>query len=143
MTVKTASDIKAMEKVCQLAARTLQYVAPFIKPGVTTNELDKIVHDYTLSHGARPAPLNYRGFPKSICTSVNYCICHGVPDDTPLKEGDIVNVDVTSYKYGFHGDTSATFFVGVVCEKAKKITDMAEKAMYKGIETIKPGRNRG
>ena len=108
MTVKTANDIKAMEKVCQLAAQTLQYVAQFIKPGVTTNELDKIVHDYTLSHRAKPAPLNYRGFPKSICTSVNHCICHGVPDDT-----------------------SATFFVGTVSEKAKKITDMAEKAMLR------------
>ncbi len=143
MTVKTASDIKSMEKVCRLAAQTLQYVTQFIKPGVTTNELDKIIHDYTLSHEAKPAPLHYRGFPKSICTSVNHCICHGVPNDTPLKQGDIINVDVTSYKYGFHGDTSATFFLGSVSEEAKKITDVAEKAMYKGIEAIKPGGTVG
>jgi methionyl aminopeptidase len=138
MTVKTASDIKSMEKVCQLAAQTLQHVAKFIKPGITTNELDKIVHDYTLSNDAKPAPLNYNGFPKSICTSVNHCICHGVPDETPLKEGDIVNVDVTSYKFGFHGDTSATFFVGQVSDKAVEITEVAEQAMYKGIEAIRP-----
>lgn len=138
MTVKTASDIKSMEKVCQLAAQTLDHVSQFIKPGITTNELDKIVYDYTLSHDAKPAPLNYHGFPKSICTSVNACICHGVPDDQALKNGDIVNVDVTSYKFGFHGDTSATFFVGEVSEKAKKITHVAEGAMYKGIEAITP-----
>ena len=138
MTVKTASDIRSMEKVCQLAAQTLQHVAQFIRVGVTTNELDRIVYDYTLSNDARPAPLNYHGFPKSICTSVNHCICHGVPNDIPLKSGDIVNVDVTSYKYGFHGDTSATFFVGEVSQKAKRITEVAEKAMYKGIEAIKP-----
>jgi methionyl aminopeptidase len=143
MTIKTASDIKAMEKVCQLAAQTLSHVAKFIKPGVTTNELDKIVYDYTLSHEAKPAPLNYHGFPKSICTSVNHCICHGVPDDTPLREGDIVNVDVTSYKYGFHGDTSATFYVGEVSEAAKEITQVAEGAMYKGIEVITPNGTVG
>lgn len=143
MTVKTASDIKAMEKVCRLAAETLQHVAQFIKPGITTNELDKIVYDYTLSNDAKPAPLNYHGFPKSICTSVNECICHGVPDDRPLKDGDIVNVDVTSYKYGFHGDTSATYFVGDVSEKAKKITQVAEGAMYKGIEAITPNGTVG
>ena len=138
MTVKTASDIKSMEKVCQLAAQTLQHIAKFVKAGVTTNELDKIVHDYTLSHEAMPAPLNYNGFPKSICTSVNHCICHGVPDDTVLRDGDIINVDVTSYKYGFHGDTSATFLVGEVSERAKDITEAAEAAMFKGIEAIRP-----
>ena len=138
MNVKTASDIKSMEKVCQLAAQTLVHVGKFVRPGITTNELDQIVYDYTLSNDAKPAPLNYNGFPKSICTSVNHCICHGVPDDQPLKEGDIVNIDVTSYKFGFHGDTSATFFVGEVSEAAKKITEVAEGAMYKGIEAIRP-----
>lgn len=143
MTIKTASDIKAMEKTCQLAAQTLQYVSKFIRAGITTNELDKIVYDYTLSHEAKPAPLNYNGFPKSICTSVNHCICHGVPDDTPLKDGDIINVDITTYKYGFHGDTSATFFVGEVSSKAKEITQVAEGAMYKGIEAITPNGTVG
>ncbi len=143
MTVKTASDIKAMEKVCRLAAETLQYVSQFVKPGITTNELDKIVYDYTLTHDAKPAPLNYLGYPKSICTSVNHCICHGLPDDTPLKVGDIVNVDVTTYKYGFHGDTSRTYFVGEVSERAKNITEAAEAAMYKGIEAITPNGTVG
>ena len=143
MEVKTASDIKSMEKVGQLAAQTLQHVAKFIKPGITTNELDKIVYDYTLSHDAKPAPLNYHGFPKSICTSVNHCICHGVPDDTPLKDGDLINVDVTSFKYGFHGDTSATFFVGSVSQEAKDITEVAKNAMYKGIEAITPNGTVG
>lgn len=143
MTIKTAAEIKSMEKVCQLAARTLEYVGKFVKAGITTNELDKIAHDFTLSHDARPAPLNYNGFPKSICTSVNHCICHGVPDDTVLKEGDIINVDITSYKYGFHGDTSATFFVGQVSEAARKITEVAEGAMYRGIEAITPNGTVG
>lgn len=143
MTVKTASDIRLMEQTCQLAARTLEHVSKFIRPGITTNELDKIAYDYTLSHDARPAPLNYHGFPKSICTSVNYCICHGVPDDTPLKEGDIVNVDVTTFKHGFHGDTSATYFVGEVSQEAKDITEVARRAMEKGIEVITPHGTTG
>lgn len=143
MTVKTASDIKSMEKVCQLAAQTLRHVAQFVKPGVTTNELDQIVYDYTLSNDAKPAPLNYHGYPKSICTSINECICHGVPDDTPLKEGDIVNVDVTTFKYGFHGDTSLTLFVGDVNERAKTVTEVAEKAMHRGIEAIEAGGTTG
>lgn len=143
MTVKTASEIKLMEKTCQLAAQTLQYVAKYIKAGVTTNELDQIVYDFTLSNDARPAPLNYRGYPKSICTSVNHCICHGVPDDTKLKEGDIINVDVTTFKHGFHGDTSATFYVGNVSEKARNITEAAQQAMMKGIEAITPNGTTG
>jgi methionyl aminopeptidase len=143
MTVKTASDIKSMEKVCQLAAQTLQYIGTFVKAGVTTNELDKIVYDYTLSNEALPAPLNYHGYPKSICTSINHCICHGVPDDTVLKEGDIINVDITCLKYGFHGDTSATFFVGNVSDEAKRITEAAQGAMFKGIEAITPNGTVG
>ncbi|MCB0378325.1 MAG: type I methionyl aminopeptidase [Bdellovibrionales bacterium] len=143
MTIKTQDEIRSMEKVCRLAAETLQHVAKFVRPGVTTNELDQIVYDYTLSHEAKPAPLNYHGYPKSICTSVNHCICHGVPDDTPLKDGDIVNIDVTTYKYGFHGDTSATVFVGSVSDLAKRITETAENAMYRGIEAIAPHGTTG
>lgn len=138
MTPIQANDLRLMEQVCRLAADTLVHVARFIKPGVTTNELDQIVYDFTLSHEAMPAPLNYNGFPKSICTSVNSCICHGVPDDQPLYEGDIVNVDVTSFKDGFFGDTSATYFVGEVSPKAKLLTEVAEQAMIKGIEEVKP-----
>lgn len=138
MTIKTKEEIKLMERACKLAAQTLYHTAKFIRPGITTGELDKIAHDYTLSSEAKPAPLGYNGFPKSICTSVNDVVCHGVPGPQPLKEGDIVNLDITCIKDGFHGDTSATFFVGEVSEKAKLITEVAKQAMEKGIEAITP-----
>jgi len=143
MTPIAANEIRLMEEVCQLAAKTLDYVRGFIKPGVTTNELDQIVYDYTLTHGAQPAPLNYKGFPKSICTSVNSCICHGVPNDVPLQAGDMLNVDVTSMRNGFFGDTSATFFVDEVSDKVRRITEVAEQAMYKGIEAVRPHGTTG
>jgi methionyl aminopeptidase len=134
----TKDEIKSMAKVCKLAARTLEYVGTFVKAGITTNELDKIVHEYTLSHGAQSAPLGYHGYPKSICTSINHVVCHGVPDETKLKEGDIINVDVTSLLDGFYGDCSATFFVGQVSDLAKDITEKAMIARDKGIEAITP-----
>ena len=143
MTIKTADEIRAMEKVCKLAAQTLYHTAKFVRPGITTDELDKIAYDFTLSNDAKPSPLGYHGFPKSICTSVNEVICHGVPDKTVLKAGDIINLDITSYKYGFHGDTSATFFVGDVSDRAKRITECAKTAMEKGIEAITPGGTTG
>ncbi|MCB0406772.1 MAG: type I methionyl aminopeptidase [Bdellovibrionales bacterium] len=132
-----------MEAVGQLAAACLQYVGSFVKPGITTNELDKIAYDWTLSKGATPAPLGYHGFPKSICTSVNSCICHGVPDETILKNGDVINIDVTCIKEDFHGDTSAMFFVGNASDMAKKLTDCAFEAMHKGIEAITPNGTVG
>ena len=104
-------DIEKMRKVCKLAARTLEHVAKFIKPGITTNEIDQIVVDFTKSHGATNGPLGYHGFPKSICTSINEVVCHGLPDGTILKDGDIINVDVTPVLDGFFGDSSATFCV--------------------------------
>jgi methionyl aminopeptidase len=134
----TKEDIQAMEKVCKLAAETLYHTAKFIRSGITTDELDKIAHDFTLSNDAKPSPLGYHGYPKSICTSVNDVICHGVPDSTVLKEGDIINLDITSYKFGFHGDTSATFIVGQGSERAIRIVDAAKKAMEEGIEAIRP-----
>ncbi|RME16608.1 MAG: type I methionyl aminopeptidase [Bdellovibrio sp.] len=134
----TQDEIRKMKRACRLAAQTLEYVKAFVKPGVTTNEIDQIVHEHTLSLGARPAPLNYHGFPKSVCTSVNSCICHGVPDDRPLQEGDIVNIDVTHEVDGFYGDTSAMFLVGEVSERARKICEVAKEAMLKGIEAIRP-----
>lgn len=143
MTIKTRDEIKLMEKVCKLAAQTLYHTAKFVRPGITTDELDKIAHDFTLSNGAKPAPLGYHGFPKSICTSVNEVICHGVPDRTVLKNGDIINVDITCLMNGFHGDTSATFFVGEVSERAKKITESAKVAMETGIEAIRPNGTTG
>lgn len=143
MTTKTQEEIKLMTKVCRLAAETLQYAGKYVKPGITTDEIDKIVHDYTLRNEAVPSPLGYHGYPKSVCTSVNEVICHGVPSSLVLKEGDIINVDVTCYKYGFHGDTSATFFVGEVSDEAKRITECAKRAMEKGIEAITPNGMTG
>lgn len=143
MTPKTANEIRLMEEVGKLAARTLTYAGGFVKAGITPNEIDKIVHDYTLSNNAIPAPLNYHGFPKSVCTSVNGVICHGVPDDRPLENGDIINIDVTCIKNGFHGDTSRTFFVGQVSDAAKRISEVAEQAMMKGIEQVHPKNTVG
>lgn len=136
-------EIPKMRAAGRLAARTLEHAGKFVRAGITTNEINKIVHDYTLSNGAVPAPLNYNGFPKSVCTSVNSCICHGVPDDTVLKNGDIINVDVTCILDGFFGDTSRTYFVGEVSDLAKDLTDCAEKAMLKGIEEVKPHATTG
>lgn len=136
-------EIKKMKKACQHAARTLEHVAAFIKPGITTDEIDQIVYDYTLSTGAKPAPLGYHGFPKSVCTSVNDVVCHGVPGDVKLVEGDIVNVDVTSLLDGFFGDTSATFYVGQVSDRARDLTECAREAMMKGIEAVRPRGTTG
>ena len=136
-------EIVRMKAVCKLAARVLEYIEKYVKPGITTLELDQIVHDYTLSHGAVSAPLGYHGFPKSICTSINEIVCHGVPDGTKLKEGDIINVDVTPKLDGFYGDCSATFFVGTPSDVAKDIVDVALKARDKGIEAIRPGGTTG
>ena len=132
-------EVAYMRDVCRLAAETLKYVGRHVAVGISTEELDRIAYDYTVQKGARPAPLNYKGFPKSICTSVNECICHGVPSkDCILKNGDIVNIDITCIKNEFHGDTSATFFVGDVSLKARELTDCAYQAMHKGIEALSP-----
>lgn len=139
----TKEEIKKMALACKHAARTLEYIEKFVKAGITTNELDKIVHDYTLSTGATPAPLGYHGFPKSVCTSINQVVCHGVPDETVLKEGDIINIDVTSKLDGFFGDCSATFFVGNVSEKARDLVEVARLARDKGIEAIRPYGHTG
>jgi methionyl aminopeptidase len=138
MTPLSKDEIVKMRAVGKLAARTLEHAGKFIRPGVTTAEIDQIIHDFTLAAGATPAPLGYNGYPKSSCTSVNSVICHGVPDSTVLKEGDIINVDVTSILEGFFGDTSRTFFVGEVSDAAKDITDCAERAMWRGIEEVRP-----
>lgn len=143
MTILDKSDVKKMARSCKLAASTLQHVAAFIQPGVTTNEIDRICHDFMVSHHAIPATLNYRGYPKSCCTSINSVICHGVPDHTVLKEGDIVNVDVTTILDGFHGDTSKTFYVGDVSLETQRLTEVAEAAMHKGIEAISPNGTVG
>lgn len=141
--ILSSSEIPLMRQSCQLAAQVLVFIEPQIQPGITTEKLNQLCHDFILSHSAIPAPLNYNGFPKSICTSVNSCVCHGVPDKRPLQEGDIVNVDVTCIKEGFYGDTSRTFFVGEVSDQAKKLTSCAFEAMHKGIEAIKPHGTTG
>ena len=132
-----------MERAGQLAAKTLEHVGKQVAAGITTDELNQIANDYVLSHDATPAPLNYHGFPKSICTSVNHSICHGVPDGTPLQDGDILNIDVTVIKEGFHGDTSSMFFVGSISDSAKNLCAAAEAAMHKGIEQVGPGATTG
>lgn len=139
MTINTPEEIRMMEAACQLAAKALYHTGKFVRAGITTNELDKIANDYMLSNGAKSACIGYHGYPKAICTSINEVICHGLPDETVLKDGDIINLDVTALLGGFHGDTSATFFVGEVSEKARKLTEVAKGAMMAGIEAI--GRN--
>ncbi|VEI12549.1 Methionine aminopeptidase 2 [Trueperella bialowiezensis] len=144
--VVTASEIKSPETIekiraaGRIAADAMQLAGAAIKPGVTTDELDQIAHDYMVSQGAYPSTLGYMGFPKSICTSINEVICHGIPDDRPLEEGDIVNLDVTAYKDGVHGDTNAMFYVGEVDDESKLLCERTYEAMMRGIKAVKPGR---
>ena len=139
----TKQEISLMREVGRLAAHVLAQVGKIVEPGVSTDTLDRKAHELTLSVGAAPAPLNYKGYPKSICTSVNHCICHGLPGAYILQEGDIINIDVTCIKGGFHGDTSRTFYVGEVSERAKAITECAYEAMLKGIGQVKAGSTTG
>ena len=143
--IKTASEIEKMRAVGHLAAEQLCMIAPHIRPGVTTAELDRICHDYTVNvQHAVPAPLNYRGFPKSICTSVNHVVCHGIPSaGKVLRDGDIINVDVTLIKDGFHGDTSKTFLVGSPGVLAKRLTRVTQECLYLGIRQVCPGNRLG
>jgi methionyl aminopeptidase len=143
--LKTPEEIEKMRVVGQLAARQLEMIEAHIQPGISTGELDRICHEFTINEqDAIPAPLNYRGFPKSICTSVNHVVCHGIPsDDKILKNGDIINVDVTLIKDGFHGDTSKTFIVGEASVLAQRLTEVCQKALYRGIKQVKPGNHLG
>ena len=143
MTPIAANEIRKMEQAGQLAAKTLAYVGSYVREEITTNELDQIADDFIRTNGALPAPLNYHGFPKSICTSVNGCICHGVPDNTPLKPGDMINIDVTCILDGFFGDTSSMFFVGQASDVAKDLADCAFHAMWQGIQVISPRATTG
>jgi len=143
--IKTAEDIEKMRVVGALAAEQLEMIEEYIQPGVSTAELDKICHEYTINvQDAIPAPLNYRGFPKSICTSVNHVVCHGIPsEDKILKHGDIINVDVTVIKDGFHGDTSKTFLVGKTKPMADRLVKICQECLYLGIEQVKPDATLG
>jgi methionyl aminopeptidase len=128
----------------QLAGEVLRMIRPYVKAGITTNELDKICHDYIVNvQNAVPAPLNYHGFPKSICTSVNHQVCHGIPSDKLLKNGDIINIDITVIKDGYHGDTSKMFFIGEPPIKAARVSEVALNCLRLGIEQVKPGAHLG
>lgn len=135
---------EGMRRAGRLAAETLDMITPHVVPGVTTEDLDRLCHTFIVDHGAIPAPLDYRGFPKSICTSVNHVVCHGIPSaDKRLSEGDIVNIDVTVIVDGWHGDTSRMFFVGKPTIKAKRLTETTYASMMRGIEVVKPGAHLG
>ena len=143
MTIKTANDIRQMEQACRLAAECLIFTGTFVRAGISTNELDLIADDFIRSRGGISACTGYHGYPKAICTSINEVICHGVPGSQILSDGDIINIDITAIKHGFHGDTSSMFFVGNVSDQAKKLSDCAREAMHKGIEAIKAGGTTG
>jgi methionyl aminopeptidase len=132
-----------MRQACRLAADTLSLVGEFLRPGLTTDDINRFVHEDTLKKGATPAPLGYLGFPKSVCTSVNEVVCHGIPSSQVLKDGDIINVDVTHLYGGYHGDTSATFFIGTPSPEAIKVTEIARRCLELGIAEVKPGARLG
>ena len=138
--MQTPETIEAMRETSKIAANALATVGNAVKPGVTTDELDGIVHEYLLDHGAYPSPLGYRGFPKSSCVSLNEIVCHGIPDTTEVREGDIVNIDVTAYKNGVHGDTNATFLAGEVSEEHRLLVERTYQVTMRGIKAAKPGR---
>ncbi|MDX1694774.1 MAG: type I methionyl aminopeptidase [Ketobacteraceae bacterium] len=144
VTIKTPEEIEKMRVAGRLAAEVLEMIGEYVQPGVTTEELDQICHDYIVNEqDAYPAPLNYRGFPKSICTSVNYVVCHGIPGPKQLKKGDIINIDVTVKKDGYHGDTSKMFFVGEPSILAKRLVKVTQECLYLGIDMVKPGVRLG
>ncbi len=138
--VKDVDTIERMRVAGRLAAQALEEVARHVTPGVTTDELDRIGHEFLCDHGAYPSTLGYRGYPKSLCTSLNEVICHGIPDSTVLNDGDIVNVDITAYIGGVHGDTDATYLVGDVDEQSRLLVERTHEAMMRGIRAIRPGR---
>jgi methionyl aminopeptidase len=149
ITIKTAQEIEKMRVAGRLASEVLDYITPFVKPGITTGELDKLCHDYMVDvQGCIPAPLHYAPpghapYPKSICTSVNHQVCHGVPGEKKLKNGDVVNLDITVIKEGWHGDTSRMFYVGEPTIQARRLTEITYECMWKGIATVRQGARLG
>lgn len=141
--VHGADAFEGMRKAGQLAAKALDMLVEHVKPGVTTQHLDDLVVQFALDNDAVPAPLNYRGFPKSICTSVNHVVCHGIPGAKPLKEGDIVNIDVTLIVDGWHGDTSRMFPVGEISRRAERLIEVTYTALMRGVAAVKPGNTTG
>ncbi len=139
--IKNAAEIEKCRASCKLAAQTLVFSADLVEPGISTLDINEKVHAFITDHGAIPSPLNYHGFPKSVCTSINEVVCHGIPNQKQvLRDGDIINIDVTVNLDGFHGDTSATFFVGEPSAEAKHLTEVARKCLALGIEAVAPGQ---
>jgi methionyl aminopeptidase len=144
VSLKTPDEIAKMRIAGRLAAEVLKMIAPHIRPGVSTGELDRLCHDYIVNvQQAVPAPLNYKGFPKSICTSVNHQVCHGIPGDKKLKKGDVVNVDITVIKDGWHGDTSKMFYIGEPSIQARRLVEVTHQCMLRGIAQVRPGARLG
>lgn len=139
--IKNSAEIEGIRRSSHLAAETLKYLSGFVKPGINTEELNTLAHQYIISHHAIPAPLNYGGFPKSICTSINDVVCHGIPSRNQiLKQGDIINLDITTILNGFFGDTSATFPVGQISPVAQKLLEVTKTSLNMSIKSLKPGR---
>ncbi|MEU6710585.1 type I methionyl aminopeptidase [Nonomuraea sp. NPDC046802] len=138
--VKTPEIIDRMRVAGKLAAQALEEVGKHIRPGVTTDELDRIGHEFLIDHGAYPSTLGYKGYPKSLCTSLNEVICHGIPDDTVLRDGDIINIDITAYIGGVHGDTDATYLVGEVDDESRLLVERTREATMRAIKAVAPGR---
>lgn len=145
VTPKTPDEIEKMRVAGRMAAEVLELIGPQVEPGITTGELDRICHEHIVNvQGAIPAPLNYHGFPRSICTSINHVVCHGIPDDNKvLKKGDIINIDITVIKEGYHGDTSAMFFVGPAETHAERLVKITQECLYKAIDIVRPGTTLG
>jgi methionyl aminopeptidase len=138
--VKDADTIDRMRRTGRIAAAALVEVGRHVRPGVTTDELDAVGHEFLLAHGAYPSTLGYKGYPKSLCTSVNEVICHGIPDDRPLADGDVVKVDITAFKEGVHGDTCGTFYAGDVRPEVRALGERTHEAMMRGVRAVRPGR---
>ena len=138
--VKDAETIAKMRVAGRLAAQARELVGSHVGPGITTDELDRIGHEFLCDHGAYPSTLGYRGFPKSLCSSVNEVVCHGIPDDRRIEDGDLVNIDITAYLDGVHGDTNATFFAGDVDEESRLLVERTKEALDRGIKAVRPGR---
>jgi methionyl aminopeptidase len=144
ITIKSPEEQLKMREAGRLAAEVLDIIGPHVVPGVTTEELDRVCYEHIVNvQGTIPANLNYRGFPKTICSSVNHVVCHGIPNDRKLKSGDIINIDVTVIKDGFHGDTSRMYYVGKPPVAAQRLTEVCFEAMWRGIRTVKPGTRLG
>src|SRR5258706_620909 len=141
--IKSPKEIDGIRVSSQMAGETLLLVGEQLRAGMTTDDINTIVHEDTIRRGAYPSPLNYKGFPKSVCTSVNEVVCHGIPGKQVLKDGDIINVDVTTFYKGFHGDTSATFYIGEPSPEAKKVVEVARRSLELGIAQVKPGARLG